>query len=382
MSGNDFIVSIALVDDDPGVLQILHELLQEFGFKNLRLFNNGPDALNGFDDEPFDVVITDFKMPGMDGFQLLDELHKRDSKLPVIILTGYADMNNAVDSFKHGAFGFIIKPFQALQIVNELKRATSARKLSNLERDYKKELEETVLQRTVDLRTSLEKMNSMNKEIIYRLGIAAELRDDETGSHISRIAYYVMRLATLLGIDPENAQEMAMASTMHDIGKIGIPDSILFKKGSLTNDEFDTIKSHTLIGGRMLSGSSFDILEQATSIALSHHERFDGTGYPNGLKGEAIPLCGRITMIADHYDALRSERPYKPAFGHEKTCDIILIGDGRTVPTHFDPNILAAFRDHASDFDEIFNETQKNQTSMFNTDFNFMTFNKDLSLSV
>ncbi|HBG07010.1 MAG: hypothetical protein A2075_17040 [Geobacteraceae bacterium GWC2_58_44] len=206
-----------------------------------------------------------------------------------------------------------------------------------------------------------ERQKKMSIEIIERLAAAAQVRDEETGGHINRIGAYAGMIARGLGLPEDYAEMITLAATMHDIGKIGIPDSILLKPTRLTSQEFGIIKTHTVIGERILSGSSYPLLQMAASIALTHHERWDGSGYPHGLAGEQIPLAGRIVMMADQYDALRSRRAYKPALDHATTCAILSRGDAVTRPEHFDPRILKTFLEIEPSFAETFTAQGKQE---------------------
>ena len=193
-------------------------------------------------------------------------------------------------------------------------------------------------------------------DTVVRLTLASRYKDEETGTHIQRLSHYSKALGLYVGLSEDEAQLIFDAAPMHDVGKVSIPDMIMQKRGPLDEQEWEIVKRHPVFGANLLAGSPSQLLETAREIALTHHERWDGTGYPQGLQGTDIPLGGRMVMLVDTYDALRSRRPYKPAFTHIKVCDIILNGDDRTRPTHFDPQLLDAFREIHEQFDVIFSE--------------------------
>jgi putative two-component system response regulator len=295
----------------------------------------------------YDLILLDMQMPLMDGFQVMESLKssEKGDYLPVIVIT--AQPVHKLRALKAGAKDFISKPFELAEVLARVHNMLEVRLLHKDLQQHNDLLEQRVHERTTDLQDSY-------LETIFTMTRAAEYKDEDTGSHVKRISYYSRELARILGQDKRFIEDIFFASPMHDIGKIGIPDHILLKPGSFSADEWEIMKEHAAMGAMILGNSQSPYLQMGAEIALNHHERWDGGGYPGGKRAEEIPLAARIMNLCDIYDALRSKRPYKPAFDHLKAVEIMTKGDGRTMPGHFDPVILEAFKQNHTIFRDIY----------------------------
>lgn len=343
---------ILIVDDVPANIRLLERLLTNEGY-HVQGVSSGADALKAIASTPPDLVLLDVMMPHMNGFEVTEQLKSADttSHIPVILVTAADDKDVHVKGLAAGAEDFLTKPIKTPELLLRVRNLLRLKDNHDTLEQHRDLLERRVNERT-------EALHHSYRDSIYLLTQAAELRDNETGLHIKRISHYCQALAASLGLDKDFQEQIFFASAMHDIGKIGIPDAILLKQGPLTAEEWQVMRTHTTLGAEILTGSTSSYIVMGKDIALSHHERWDGSGYPHGLAGEDIPLAARIMSVCDVYDALRSQRPYKKPSDHIKALKVLLVGDERTQPNHFDPNILAAFGKMSSKFAQIYDAEQ------------------------
>jgi putative two-component system response regulator len=323
--------SVLIVDDETPIRCLLARYLRDDGWDCTQA-ENAERAIERLETASFAMVVTDINMPGHSGVWLLQQIIARWPQTSVLMLTASSDTRCAIDSLTLGAAGYMLKPIHRDQFIIQVRRAWEQRQLILERRNYLEMLERRVQEQTAAIRLA-------HEETIHRLVVAAGWRDEKTGAHIRRTGLFSEVLALAAGWSAREADQLRMAAPMHDVGKIGIPDAILKKPGKLTPEEFEVMKEHTLIGARMLAGSSSPVLQLAESIALNHHERWDGAGYPHRIAGENIPEAARILAIVDVYDAHSHDRVYRPAWPEEKVLATLREGLG----AHFDPRLLTHF---------------------------------------
>ncbi len=324
---------ILIVDDEPGNVDVLRRLLERAGFTKIESTNDPREAAGLYVRFRPDLILLDLHMPHQDGLAVMDELNEiaEASYLPILMLTGDVSQDAKRDALSRGAKDFLHKPFNGDEVLLRIGTLLETRFLYLKIQSQNQMLEAKVRDRTRELEAA-------QIEIIERLARAAEFRDDNTGQHTERVGQMAALIARQVGLPDPQVSLIRRAAPLHDVGKIGIPDSILLKLGKLTSDEFNLVKTHTTIGARILSGSRFTIMRLAEEIAFHHHERWDGEGYA-GIPGDAIPLAGRIVAVADVFDALTQQRPYKEAWPIDEAIAEIELQRGR----QFDPVLVDAF---------------------------------------
>jgi len=351
---------ILIVDDTPANLRLLSGMLGKQGYKS-RPVPSGALALQAVESEPPDLILLDINMPGMNGYEVCGKLKgdERFRDIPVIFISALGETEDKLRAFSAGGVDYVSKPFQFAEV--EARIATHLR-LRALQRElerHNRHLSELVAHQVKEI-------SDAQHATIFALAKVAEAKDEDTGAHLLRVRQYCRAIADRLGernaypgrIDRDFIEIIEWASPLHDIGKVSVPDAVLLKRGPLTPEEWAVMRTHTLVGARTLESVLVSyprnaFVQMGVEIARSHHERWDGSGYPEGLAGEAIPLAARIFTVGDQYDALRSPRPYKPPFDHDWAVRVILEGDRRTSPAHFDPRVLTAFREVAPELSRI-----------------------------
>ncbi len=348
---------VLIVDDEPEIREELVECLADDGYECLTAAS-GEEGLAFIRRDPnIAVVLVDLQMPGREGLEMVGVARAEigeQRQLEFVVITGHGGTEEAIGALKLGVMDFLQKPIDVDHVIQVVRRAEELTLLKKAKWNYDEALKADVQAKTVEIRKLFGNLEEAYAEALDCLAVAAEYKDPETGNHIRRIGAYAKVIAAELGWSSDRQTMIGLAAPLHDAGKIGTPDAILLKPGKLTPEEVIVMKQHAEIGQSILSRSGHPVMMMAADIAGGHHERWDGGGYPRGLEGPQIPIEARITFVADIYDALRSKRPYKPGFDQEKTLSIMLEGDGRTDPTHFEPELLEIFRNKSGEFAAIY----------------------------
>ncbi|MCX7039876.1 MAG: response regulator [Spirochaetes bacterium] len=332
--------TILIVDDDEQVRALMQTLLTALGYRP-EVAEDGAEALEKVAASPPDLILMDATMPRVGGLEAVRRLKGSETTriIPIIMVTGLHDMDTKVKALEAGVDDFLGKPWEQIELKARIASLLRVKAGNDQSRRYQKDLEAEVEKRTRQLEGALTRQRTLSLEAIYRLSRASEFRDEDTGAHLRRMSRYSAEVARRMDLPKRTIEAILYASPMHDVGKIGIPDQILLKPGKLEPHEMQIMRLHTTIGSQILHGSTTDFLKLGEVIALTHHEKWDGSGYPHGLAGAKIPLAGSITAIADVFDALTTKRPYKDPFPVEKALAIVREGREK----HFHPEVVDAF---------------------------------------
>lgn len=329
-------VRVLAVDDEPAALKLLCLILATHPFQCTPA-NNGEEALVALQRQQFDAVVSDLCMPGIGGMELLAEARRRHPHVAFVVTTGVEDLETGVNAMRLGADDYLVKPLLECVVLASLERSLHKRRLEEQVEAYRQHLEAMVENRTRQLQGALQQIERGYEDTLQALGAAIDLRDSQTAGHSRRVFRYSVEIARAMCLPDTQLLSIMRGAYLHDIGKLGIPDSILLKPGPLSNDERRVMEQHVQIGFDIIDEISF--LSEAAEIILNHHERFDGRGYPSGLRGQQIPLGARIFAVADTLDAITSDRPYQRAVSFESARETIR----RLSGSHFDPHVVDVF---------------------------------------
>lgn len=327
---------LLIVDDEDNVRRVVAELLQDEGYVT-QTADCAQQAIEYLDDQPFDLLISDIKMPDQDGLWLMEQVQRRHPDVAVVLMTGFGQIDTAVTALRHGASDYLTKPIRIQQLTTSVERALDRRRLKLENRAYQQGLEAAVREKTRQLESAYREVNRSYDLTLEALVTALDARECETGLHSQRVVRLTTAIAENMGLSREEQRMIARGALLHDIGKIGVPDRVLLKPGRLTEEEWVEMRRHPEIGARILSGIPF--LKPAVEIVLTHQEKWDGTGYPQGLKEREIPLGSRIFAVADAVDAICSDRPYRKGRSFQVAQEEMR----RCAGTQFDPEVVEAF---------------------------------------